>query len=855
MHSDPRWATGILIIYMCIAGHIKNSNECLNQNRLLDNLTLPYTTLVPTTSLESRRFVPRVPTTTMVAFEPSTWAEVEEAQAMGKAALRATNPLVADIVRFTDAPERCITEAAAAAAAAATSGDDIAAEMRSTSPMSDVKDIDASRQEGGHRLIRAKRSGMHFEDVLRLGRVDLQTRSLIRRRSTSTTTLQRSLVSDASRPISSIRSALNPSSPLWNANDYLRTLHAHTGREELEAGLRHVEALVSSIDDQSDALRLSSFPSVCLVAAELRTTRKLACTDTLRRDDAAVFSRAELTLARTYADVTTRQAAVTRLRRVLRVLERFDWVFSLGARMRAAHAAPYDALERLAREYARGREWVDSQRDAPGVRSVYTDLSDGVAHLANYLTDRLGTPSASRVAMKRIVAVLAAIDCEGHIKSALGSRMSHARAKLRDCCNADEAYSDASVANTVKSATVAFLAGLSVYWRLAIVVSLFESCAAHVHTALPAFVGAYVDIIDAALARSLPRDAIVEVLRAHSVATVTLKVPKDYVLRLRTKAFAVATDYIKQCATAVHNSAKDVAAAVADGRIHPKSGAHLVHAVVAEALTQAEDVVRRRPADDESVHQMRRACARAYAEAASALHKHVDEAETGPAGAARALQAAVFCANANLDEVRQLIAISAPDDALIEDVCASTNSFVDQTRNKAVHAYVYALAPALEVRATRLVDAYAGLRNSTSPSAATDNAAKRGVSPAAVELVLEVALAALDARRRGAGDDVATDVAGELVSRVGTALRDAASKASLAPHHAKLVRTDCEFLAVALTGGRNSDSAFAKAASATGAADRDVSLIDDALQRIRLIRLCLVGDVDATKAESTEPNS
>lgn len=811
---------------------------------------------------------------------------------MGKAALRAANPLVGDIVRFTDAPERCIREATAAAA----SKDPDATDTRPQSPVSDTRaDAEPPRHDvRAQRLIRAKRSYMHFEDLLRLGRVNLQTRSLLRWRANASNaaTLERSLCGDASRPIAALSSALNPSSPLWDADLYLRTLHARTNRDGLLKGRTNVANLVGAIDAQSDALRLACFPSVCLVAAELQTTRKLACVDAKTRGrEAASFARAEVALARTYANVTARQKAVARLRRVLDVLDRFDWVFSLGARMRAAGAMPTDALERLAREYARGREWVEAQRnDAPAVMRVREDLYDGVRHLADFLTDRLGAPAASRVAMKRIVAVLAAIECEGYITKALELRMEHAREKLGGSSTAgalasprfsggdDTTFTDGDASGIVKSATVAFLSGLSTYWRLAVVVSLFESCAAHVNRALPALVAKYVEVVEEVIgtngSRALPRDAVVDVLRAHSVASGTLKVPKDYIARLRLLAASVASDYVKQSATAVQNSARNVAIAVAEARVDARAAAYLVRAVVSEALTQAEEVVRRRLKDDDDdggVHLLRSACCGAHATAARALGELVASADTGSAGAALALRAAVFCAAARrgaLDNVRDVVDRmlgecedeNESEEADIDTLCAAGE--IDEARIAAVHAYVFALAPALEHRARRVVEAYAGqgdtaFEQATAAAAAADatggSSSRGGVSAAAVELLLELALAALDARRRGAGADVARDVAGELVARVGAALREAAAEAILAPHHARLVRADCDFLAAALATDSVDALALAgfteAANTAAGAADGKAvnkggsdDAVAEALRHVKLIRLCLDGD-------------
>ncbi len=758
----------------------------------------------------------------MVAFEPSTWAEVEEAEAMGKAVLRGGCGLARDILRHSAAPERALVPSEPAQPpprphSPEPARDDAAAKARACRA-----DIPAQR------LIRAKRADMHFDDLLRAGRVNLATKTLVR--AAGRAVHERSLFADATRPLANYDSALNPSSTQWRAADYLRVLHARTTRSGLETGLRNVRALLKAIDSQADTLRMGAFPSVCLAAAELEATRK----GVSLKEPPYEFRQAERALSRKYAGVAQKQEAVGRLASVLRVLSRFGWVFETGRAMRnaAATVAPLDVLERLARDYVRAREWAEAQTPGVASKRVGADLDDAVVRFGNAITLRLGDARMSRSAMRRYVSVLGTVGEDRCIADALVVRMQAAREKLAAAVTSSSAVKNSSAPDSeatgaVKTATGAFLGGLSSYWRLACVVSLYESCATHAHTHVPSYIAYYVAAVETV--GPLPRDAAVEVLRAHVVAANNLKLPRDYIMSLRRLADSVTKTFVNTTELAVRRAARDAAAAVVDAHVDALAAAALVRAVVTEATAQMDDVLRRRrtfavaslstrsTADDaeKDVAAFRKTCDGALAEAAKVLADKVEQTDDG---GALALRAAVFCAEAGQTELG----------------------------SSAVRAYVRAAAPAMEARARRVVHAY----RHGQPAA---NQSRSGpvVSAAASELVLELALAASAVRRRGAGPDVAKAVSKELVARVGAALCSAAAAVKLQPGHARRVRTDCDFLAAALASYGQSAEGFEAAANIAadmctddmvsvrmGGVQRNVAA---AVRHVALLRLCLEG--------------
>ena len=772
-------------------------------------------------------------TPAMVAFEPSTWAEVEEAEAMGKAVLRGGSNLARDIVRFSVAPERSLAPCEPAQPTPPP-------RPQSPEPVRDEAAVKARacREDiPAQRLIRAKRADMHFDDLLRAGRVNLATRTLVRSGG-ARAVHERSLFSDATRPLATHDSPLNPSSTQWRAADYVRILHTRTTRTGLEAGLKNVQAMLTAIETQADTLRTRAFPSVCLAAAELEATRKGI---TLRQAPYE-FRQAEKALSRTYAGVAQKQEAVGRLASVLRVLSRFGWVFETGQAMRnaAASVAPLEVLERLARDYVRAREWANAQTPGIASRRVAADLDDAVVRFGNAITVRLGDSRTPRGAMRRYVSVLGTVGEDRCIADALVVRMQTAREKLAAAVASTGSVQTSSAPDSeatvsVKAATGAFLGGLSSYWRLACVVSLYESCATHAHTHVPSFIAYYVAAIETV--GLLPRDAAVEVLRAHNVASNTLKLPRDYIMTLRRLADSVTRNFIHTTEMAVQRAARDAAVAVIDGRVDARAAAALVRAVVTEATAQMDDVLRRRrtfavtststrstatTTDDaeKNVASFRKTCSGALAEAAKVLAAQVEHADDG---GALALRAAVFCCEAGQTELGA----------------------------NAVRAYVRAAAPAMEARARRVVQAYRHGQAAMSHQGRGAGGGGPVVSAAASELVLELALAASAVRRRGAGPEVALAVSKELVARVGSALCSAAAAVKLQPGHARRVRTDCEFLAAALSSYGESAEGFEAAANIAGDMCADDTLtvrrggvqrnVAAAIRHVSLLRMCLEG--------------
>lgn len=736
----------------------------------------------------------------MVAFEPSTWAEVKEAEAMGRTS-SSGGELVAAILRYTENANAIHVElktprlGKSGVGGVGGVGGGTAPQPRSPSPVRGATkpitplppgDDTTAAAPRPVRVIRPRRAGQHFEDLLKLGRVDAKRGVILKG---SLRVHERSLLIDATRPVSDVKSALNPSNHRFDARTYLQTLHSNITREQLHAGRAAVVDLEASLRQQAQEFITETFPNVLLAQGQLARARRIIANRSSPPPGAAEYAHAEEVLNARYGKVFDAQDDVLRLRHALSVVVRFNWVFTVSKRMReCANGAVAVGTDSLATDYLRAREWAEAQAGISRIReTVLGELDNALDVFRDALITRLSDPRATRTIMRKHIAALSGLGAVDALAEALDNRLNNARQAL-ECSVRTQAG--------VKQLTAAFLAGLSAYMRLAMLVTLHEACAAHANTHLPPYIAYYVAGVEKANA-TVHRDAAAEVMRALALA-VTLKVPAAHAVSLRKLADDTAINFVQATAVALTAAARQAAIAVCERRVKPAAAAQLIRAAAAEARAQAEDVRRRRragnvppPPDDAFSNcdeALRAACANALPEAAECIMNAVAKASD----AQLALRGAVFCACA-----LRPTATAATIEAAPVPVQRLKQRLV-HAQTQCVRAYVAATAPALEQRARRVVR----------PPNATDTLAggPPAVSAAAGELVLELAVAAIEVRKRGAGRDVAGNVVAVLVARAAAALCSAAAATPMDINTAKAVRDDCDFLAAALGAQPNDDA-------------------------------------------------
>ncbi len=229
-----------------------------------------------------------------------------------------------------------------------------------------------------------------------------------------------------------------------------------------------------------------------------------------------------------------------------------------------------------------------------------------------------------------------------------------------------------------------------------------------------------------------------------------------------------------------------------------------------------------------------------------------------------ALHVAVFCVKSKasaLNAVHDQVCHVLGEDGVAEKYDAA-HAVIDQVRAVSVQDFVRSVAPFLEKIGARIVS-YPN-RNGSEKGTRLQNWRIKTVSPQAPELVLELALSAMDTRRRGADAQVVYEVTKELISRVGNAIATKAKAAKLRPEHAAQVWVDCSYIAnvvsssipaegderyMILNGFTEAMQATRSMLAAEGHAVDDFrsqaltdSAVSPAVDDAEILRRCLAGD-------------
>lgn len=804
-------------------------------------------------------------TRVMPAFEPSTWAEVEEAAASGKPSARVTNALATRVWAFTDAPERAIAPEGClrpavreASSLAATRTKSWPKPFAALKPESKASDDEPTPLPNAHLnlprppLSRSKRNPLQFEDLLGLGRVDIDAQALVRRY-TQPSTSSASVATErtAFPPLPVAPSPVNPSCADFDPEHYISRVHRATPLEDLRKGLGNLSDVAAALDARADAMRAETYSSIALSAATFENTRHFMhqySPFVKRTTSPAVtdqkFAEAEAVLITKYQGVLERERQVERLQNVLSVVKRFQWLFVLGSRLRTAAGEGILSIEDAIREYLRGCQWLEVQDGTvPGMQRIEKDIKQGFEVLIEAISARLSTGIASRSDISRMVAVLTTVRREHIVDDALTRRMQFAldglekESRVFAVSNALSVggRSESDAAELASRTSMAFVEGLSHFWQLArVVAGGQERWMQLVDNLLQEIVHEYADGVRASLmgdVHLITREAVLHVVNARTRALMETGVPRSHLGPVTEVTFAVTDAFVTSIARAMKNSAEHVALSCVQAGTVRTHAARLVCAVAMEAVAQVEDIVLA-PADstsslgssqvsagvggvygssssvESSAHMLTMACIRSPAVLASELGELLSQGQDS-------IQLAVACSDLLDDVVDRVCArvrsAIGCDDSFIAELEIETVTLIQGTREQAVRRYVELVSPRL-VQTAKQVGTFPGDKHcdgSERPVGMTVN----GISACARELALELVLMAVKAQRNGAGAETLSSMLAQIIENTGFALKAAMVSAEhVAAHHAAQVWVDASYLSALLKDAApGSREGFAKA--------------------------------------------
>lgn len=542
------------------------------------------------------------------AFQPSTWAEVEDALASRKDALRASDPIIADIMSFTNDPARCID-------ATVPDGKRPTKQLsrKSFTPAGDVAPNP-----------RVKRGNMQIDDILGLGRVDLESESFVRRYNDdqpapnaipSLPVCRGSGVPEGDDEFLPPPGALNPSSSDFNPMQYLSRLHVGSSIADLKSGLTTLSDVANNLRKMDDDLRASAHAHLALASSEVAEARRSAQSSLghskLLHSFAGESNQlkvAGLTLDEKYGHILRRQTRIDTLKRVLKVVGRFGWILQLPSTLRTVGDADIQTIENTVRQVLRAQEWRSAQDTAVGPARAWIDaeLEDGLDTFVSTVERRLSTAAAGdQKNIARLIDALELVNREKCVETALAARLASAKELLRSAgrTSAVSALVRARVGASSGAGDAvermarmsnSFVDGLGEFWNLARLVASRPQWSDTVDLMLPTLVTAYAESVRSALltdSHIVSHEAALEVGRAQRRVRQELGVPGVYLRMLDEVSSQVVELHLSSLARALRSSAATLTRlCVEEGSVGSKLSA-LTKALVEETVVEAKDLL------------------------------------------------------------------------------------------------------------------------------------------------------------------------------------------------------------------------------------------------------------------------
>lgn len=805
----------------------------------------------------------------MPVFEPSTWAEVEEAKITNKPSAQTADSFVQQVRAFTNAPERFLTTTSAAssdsssqrhrspahipdsliASPKAGNNTDTKSSELPSSPESPNRPRERERRRP---LQHAKRSQVQFDDLLGLGRVDLDAQEFVRRFAVPTNFKQPTMFPLPSHPRNS--SHINPSSDAFQPTAYLAKVHHDSTVDQLVAGKQVLQQVKEQLDKQADSYRSEKFLNAALVEAAFETTKASLLPISPFAKDSHVspqleFERAEAVLKSRYEDVMRREAKLAQFQRALAVLNRFEWVFTLAARLHSAVNEDVSVIEEVVKEYKKAVKWIKAQ-DSANLDSIKHATESGFQVLFNALLTRLSSGNSSRQETARLVSILVSVKREDLLTEALAKRMAHALEGLQKAVRSVDIAAIITVRGTGKIASdvtdlvsrtsVAFVDGLSHVWRLGRVLISQDRWTRNVDTQLIQLCASYAQILREHLLSDV---TLISSKSVKQIAAVRVKAVSD--LQITQASLGPLDDVISEVielffnslASFVRTEAEQAAIQAVRTDSVGAPASQVLYTIASDALDQiditllqgfepGEDRVgsttRYTTREEDTSHSsLRSEGGTAFTSSAELLTVAFAEA---PAIFANEIYERMMRSDVDQDSDALKVAVCCTElcrsvvDRIAEKMKATgvldvrsahrqTKATLDTVRdiqNKSLSRYVELVSHSLRDLARALVTfPEDGLGDSVSRTVPIKI---EGVSKGVSELTLQLALITITTRRKSANKALIEHILLQLIQEIGTTLVDVLSTDKLAYHRAAQLWVDVAFVQDLVTKGADSES-------------------------------------------------
>lgn len=828
----------------------------------------------------------------MPAFEPSTWAEVEEAAASHKSSAQIADVFVTRVRAFTAAPERFLTSSGSglgpgsdisqrAARSIQTIGTDVLSDRTAPSEPSiletdhstaqptdpdnpdlawlpnEAHSVDSPPRVSREKLLRpplsrVKRNTHQFDDLLALGRVDIDSQSIVRRFTGRTNVEQLVMFPAQSKEKRLRQSPVNPSSAAFDPEVYLSKIHKFSTVDQLTHGKANLMKLRTKLDEQADAFRREKFVSAALVESAFERTKKALepwspfAERSNGADTEQVFDGAQAMLRARYEDVLCREMKLTRLQRTLDIFAKHQWVFALGSRLRSAATEGLDSIEEAVTEYKKGISWLEVQ-GKKAMEYVEKDIDHGFNVLVDSLLNRLSTGHLSRQETTRLVAVLTSVRREHVLGEALSRRMSFATEGLlkssrtvpvSGILSRVTTKNENDITELIARASSSFFDGLTHFWRLGRVLMGQSRWVNTVETHLVEFCTAFSNVLKEHLLSDvnlITTQAVKLIAIVKKRATEDLQISRSYLGPLVETYGEVVDCFLRSISGAVRNSAEHIASQAVQNNTVGAQSAQLLQAVITEALSQIDSAFLpgfTRDISEEKTSQtslgksiiypdaektadaerepsgfdlLGKACAEVPAIFAEEIYTLMLQ-DGGEKQQLSALKVAICCTEL-LGSVMETIAMktessNAYDRSSIQSYLSSSDSSIREVRAKAMKEYVGQVSKPLQTLAGGLV---------SFPDEELEDSVSRtvpikieGVSKGANELTLQLALLTISARKTSGSVELIRSILIELVTSIGQAFVQVLSTDKLVYHRAAQLWVDVTYVEEMITSGAES---------------------------------------------------
>lgn len=760
----------------------------------------------------------------MAPFEPSTWAEVSEAIANPKTA--PTEPLfVLQVRSFTESPHHYLAHPTPS---------EYGNNLRNENAPTHFTHFPSSEKLYIPQIQKSNRSDGLFDDLLGLGRVDITNGVMARRH----------FIAKPKYPNCSIQSPINPSCQQFEPSEYLARVHADTPLHHLRQASQKLHQLSYTLESRKERYRQEKFLFAAYVKARFERAKhsvqhlspcpnEFSAIHTQRR-----FLHAENSLRGRYEQLLQRETQLERLQGALTVYKRYAWVFSLGNALRSASNGNVSTVESAFREYKRANTWFSAQ-PPDSLQVLRRDIDQGFDHLVKETVDRLSNVHTPAADTSSLVSTLFLVNKEEHLSFILSKRMTTAEKALDSAIAAaelptllsDDMHTDAELTDLVTRASDGLYVALGQVWRLGHLLMQHDRWLRIVDSHIIRLCNSYVKVVREDVMQDvslITRQIVKEITSTRLNALNELGIPETCLAPLQQISTQVTDAFLISLARAVRHGAEKWAASEVERNSIGASSIKFLKAVIVEALVQIESSwVRGKELDEGPVHVADQlvnsdddpespargpsvdCLSRTCAEAPLVFIKTVEDMMGDyKDDESAALQVAVCCTEmtANvISAIEENTGLSSPyDSRATQRQLQQVSREITDIKDRALKAYVVLVFKPIQ----RLVGALVKC-----PKDKLDDSVSRtvpikiiGVSKAARELVLRLALVMITTVKRTTHPKLLSGIMLKLISGIGHTLIETLGTDKLAYNRAAQLWVDVMYVQAMVTKGANADT-------------------------------------------------